>query len=244
MSGYPYSTPAPLPRALLAEDAGKARHRGLVAPLLLAALCLAALALVWVLAELVPSIHLKDAVLLQDFMMRDYGRVDTIAEVLPALLNPVLFTVWGVGLVLVALSRERPRVALAVALIMGLAPLSSEILKPLLAHSHVQVGWTHVGPASYPSGHSTAAAILALSAVLVAPPRLRPLLSAFAVAFALAVGAALLIRGWHMPSDVLGGYLMALLWGFVAVAGVRFSQRRWPSKRARERERERQLTES
>ena len=30
-------------------------------------------------------------------------------------------------------------------------------LKPLLAHSHDQVGYVHIGAASWPSGHSTAA---------------------------------------------------------------------------------------
>ena len=48
--------------------------------------------------------------------------------------------IWGIALVAVALARERPRVALAVALVMALAPLTSETLKPLLAHPHVQLG--------------------------------------------------------------------------------------------------------
>ena len=39
--------------------------------------------------------------------------------------------------------------------------------------------------------------------------------------FALAVGCALLILAWHMPSDVLGGYLVAVLWMALAVAGLR-----------------------
>ncbi len=136
---------------------------------------------------------------------------------------------------LIALARERPRVALAVALVLALAPFSSEPLKLLLAHPHVRIGWTQVGPASYPSGHSTAAGILAMCAVLVAPPRLRPSVAAGAAAFALAVGVALLIRAWHMPSDVLGGYLTAMLWAALAVAGVRASERRWP-RRARDGE--------
>jgi membrane-associated phospholipid phosphatase len=228
-----------MPRAFMAERAGERRRPGVATPLALAAFCLAALALVWVLAELVPAIHLKDAALLRHFVMLDSGRVDTVAAILPMLLNPVLFTIWGVGLVLVAVARERPRVAIAVGLILALAPLSSELLKPLMAHSHVRAGWVLIGPASYPSGHSTAATILALSAVLVASPRLRPLVSAFAAAFALAVGVALLIRAWHMPSDVLGGYLMAMLWAALAVAGVRFSEQRWPSKRSQSRVAER-----
>jgi membrane-associated phospholipid phosphatase len=134
--------------------------------------------------------------------------------------------------VLFALARERPRVALAVAMVMALAPLSAELLKPLLAHPHASIGATQVvNAASWPSGHSTAAAALALCAVLVSPARLRPLIGALGGLFVLAVGAALLIRAWHMPSDVLGGYLLAALWMALAVAALRASQRRWPARR-------------
>ncbi|HEV7529673.1 MAG TPA: phosphatase PAP2 family protein [Solirubrobacteraceae bacterium] len=231
MSGYPYTTPAPMPRALMAARADERRRPGLAGPLWLAGLSLLALAVVWVVAELVPATHLRDAVLLHRFVALQETSVNGVAEVLPHLLNPPLFTIWGAVLVLVAIARQRPRVALAVALVLALAPLSSEILKPLLAHPHVRIGYTHIGPPSFPSGHSTAAAILALSAVLVVPRRARFAVGALAAAFALAVGAALLIRAWHMPSDVLGGYLIALAWTALAVAGVRWSERRWPRRR-------------
>jgi membrane-associated phospholipid phosphatase len=218
---------------------GRLSHRrpqrsGAASAMLLAALCVAALALTWVVAELVPAAHLRDAVLLHRFTLLDSGIVNTVAEGLVRLLDPALFTIWGVALVLFALARERPRVALAVALVLGLAPLSAERLKPLLAHPHVQIGLTHIGPASWPSGHSTAAAILALCAVLVSPARLRPLVGALGGVFVLAVGVALLIRAWHMPSDVLGGYLLAALWMALAVAALRASQRRWPERRRTE----------
>src|SRR5437660_1477546 len=50
------------------------------------------------------------------------------------------------------------------------------------------------------------------------------------IALALGAGCAMLRREWHMPSDVLGGYLMAGLWTALAVAAVRFSERREPSR--------------
>lgn len=230
MSGYPYTTPAPMPRAMLGARAAERRPAGPARALSLAGLCVVAMALVWVIAELVPAAHLRDSILLSHFVARDYGSVHAVAMALPLLLNPALFTIWGVALVLVAISRERPRVALAVALILALAPLSAEILKPLLAHPHVPIGFTHVGAASFPSGHSTAAAILAMSAVLVSPRRLKPVVAALGAAFVLAVSTALLIRAWHMPSDVIGGYLLALAWASLAIAGVRAADRRWPRK--------------
>jgi membrane-associated phospholipid phosphatase len=112
-------------------------------------------------------------------------------------------------------------VALAVAVVMGLAPLTSELLKPLLAHPHVWIPWTDVSEASWPSGHATAAAALALCATLVCTPRRRPLVAALGASYAAAVGCSLLILAWHMPSDVIGGYLVATLWASLAVAGLR-----------------------
>ena len=48
---------------------------------------------------------------------------------------------------------------------------------------------------------------------------------------AVEVGLSLLILAWHMPSDVLGGYLVAVLWMAVAIACLRAAERRWPSRR-------------
>jgi membrane-associated phospholipid phosphatase len=205
---------------------------GAARALMVAAACVLALALVWTVAELIPAVQVKDGVALHDLTLLNGQQVGSVARVLLHLLNPLQFTIWGVVLVLFALARERPRVALAVVAVMALAPLSSELLKPLLAHPHVQVGGTHIGPASWPSGHSTAAAALALCAALVAPLRIRPAVAVLGAAFSLAVGAALLIRAWHMPSDVLGGYLMGIFWMALAVAALRASERRWPSRGA------------
>jgi membrane-associated phospholipid phosphatase len=188
------------------------------------------LALVWALAEHVPAVQWRDAVVLHDFTLLSRPRVDGPALFLLHLLNPLQFVLWGVALMAIALARERPRVAVAVLAIMGLAPLTAEVLKPLLAHPHFSVGGVYIGAASWPSGHATAALALVWSAVLVAPERLRPLVAGIGTAFALAVGCCLLILAWHMPSDVLGGYLLASLWTALAVAVLRAVDRRWPPR--------------
>jgi membrane-associated phospholipid phosphatase len=189
-----------------------------------------ALVLVWALAEHVSALQRRDAVVLHDFTLLSGPRVDRPALFLLHLLNPLQFVLWGVALMAIALARERPRVAVAVLAIMGLAPLTAEILKPLLAHPHISVGGVYIGAASWPSGHATAAVALVLSAVLVAPQRLRPLVASIGAVFALAVGFCLLLLAWHMPSDVLGGYLLASLWTALAVAVLRTVDRRWPPR--------------
>jgi membrane-associated phospholipid phosphatase len=205
--------------------------------LFVAGLCAVGLALTWVLAELVPVTHVKDAVALYDFTRLNRPLVEVPANALLDLLYPPFYAAWGIVLVVVALRRRLPWVALAVVVVMPLAPLSAELLKPLLAHSHDQIGPTHITNASWPSGHATAALALAWCALLVAPPASRRLVATLGAAFSAAVGVALLVLAWHMPSDVVGGYLLATLWAALAFAVLRTFERdgrpRTPARRRR-----------
>jgi membrane-associated phospholipid phosphatase len=197
----------------------------------LAALCVVALAATWLLAEFVPAFQARDESLLYHFAVLGGGGLHATAKVLLYLLDPLLFTFWALALVAIAIARGRPRVALASAVVLALAPISADRVKPLLAYHHVHVARVFNGYASWPSGHATAAAVLASCAVLIAPPRLRVVVALAGAVFVLVTGAALLINAWHMPSDVLGGYLMAALWMALAVAGLRAAERRWPHVR-------------
>ena len=199
-------------------------------PLAAAGLCVLALALLWAIAELIPAARFRDAQVLYHFTLLSRPSVDAVARPLVGSLEATPFTLWAAALVAVALVRRRPRIAVAVVLITTMATLTTEMLKPLLAHPHARFGYVQMGAASFPSGHSTAALALALSAVLVAPARLRPLVAAAGAAFAVAVGCALLILHWHLPSDVLAGYFVAGWWTAVAVAALRAAERRWPRR--------------
>ena len=226
MPGHAYT--APSPRG--SRSVGDRLPPGAAGALRAAGVCTLALALVWAVAELVPAAQVRDALLLRHFTLLGGPHVDTAANALLEVLSPLPLAVWGLALVFYALSRGRRREALAVALVIALAPLSADMLKPLLAHAHARAGTVHIGPASWPSGHSTAALALALCATLLAPARARLYVAVAGGMFALAVGCALLIRAWHMPSDVLGGYLMAALWTALMVAGLRAAERRWPAR--------------
>jgi membrane-associated phospholipid phosphatase len=198
--------------------------------LAVAGACVAALAALWAVAELIPAVQLKDATTLYHFTTLGRPGLDSVAEFLLHLLDPALFILWGVALVAVAIAEERPRVALAVAVVLAFAPVSADLLKPLLAHKHDHVGGAVIGAASWPSGHSTAATALAMCAVRVSPRRLRRPVAAIGAIFVLAVGFSLLMLAWHMPSDVLGGILLSTLWMALAVAALRTSERLRPSR--------------
>jgi membrane-associated phospholipid phosphatase len=195
--------------------------------LLAAAACLAGLVVTGLLAYLVPGAQIRDSASLNSFATLSGPRVDSAAEHIAHLADPGPYAIFAVGLIAVALARGRRRTAVAVALVIVLAPLTSELLKPLLAHAR-PADWlsvdAQVRAASWPSGHATASMTLALCAVLVAPPVLRPLAAVAGGLYALAVSFSILILVWHFPSDVIGGYFSAGMWTLVAVAALR----RWP----------------
>jgi membrane-associated phospholipid phosphatase len=201
----------------------RAPRRGVTPALLLAVLCVGGLVLTWVLAALVTPTHVRDATALYHFTRLDRPAVEVLAKALLGLLEPAFFVIWAVALMALALRRGRPRVAFAVVLVLILAPLSADLLKPLLAHPHAEVAPLYVKSASWPSGHASAAMALLWCALLVAPARLRPAIAVLGIAFLVAVAFSLLILAWHMPSDVVGGYLLATLWAALAVAGLRLT---------------------
>jgi membrane-associated phospholipid phosphatase len=114
----------------------------------------------------------------------------------------------------------RRRQAVAAAVAVASANIATQCLKLLFAHPRAQplLAGSQVGAASFPSGHATAAMSIALAAVIVAPPRLRLTVAPIAAAYPLAVSSSILILGWHFPSDVLGGILVAAAFAFASVA--------------------------
>src|SRR5215218_4414504 len=152
----------------------------------------------------------------------------------------VLFTailLIGFTIIAVALLRRAPRRAVAVTALLAGSAATTQALKPLLAKARFDgqvVGFDHIinpviGAPAFPSGHATAAMSLALATVIVAPRAWRPLVAAGGALFALAVGFSLVALGWHYPSDIVGGYLVATAWCLVTLAGVRMADARWPT---------------
>jgi hypothetical protein len=87
-----------------------------------------------------------------------------------------------------------------------------------------------VAAEAFPSGHSTAIMSLAIAAVMVSPPRIRPLAALVGGVIALTVGLSVVINGSHFPSDVAGGFLLATAWGLVIAIALRWSEARWPRR--------------
>jgi membrane-associated phospholipid phosphatase len=205
-------------------------------PVLAAGAALAGLALLWIAAHAVGAGAHLDIAALQGFTSLEGGRSGPASRLITSLADPAPFALIGVALVLVAAARRRYRTALAVPVILIGANATTQLLKPLMADPRVLDFLDHaqIPAASWPSGHSTGAMSLALCAVLVAAPRWRPAVAVAGAAFAAAVGYGLMTLGWHYPSDVLGGYLVAAVWTLGGVAALRAADARWPERRGRD----------
>jgi membrane-associated phospholipid phosphatase len=209
--------------------------RSVRTPLWVALAGVAALAVVWATALTAAGQWLDDAAL-AGFVALQHGPLTRPADLVAMTADPGPFLLLTLLLVVLALRSGRVRhAALVPAILLG-ASVSTQLLKPALAHERFAtiLGNNQIGPGSWPSGHSTAAMALALCAVLAVPARARPVAAALGGAYAVAVGFAVVLLGWHFPSDVLGGYLMAGTWTAAGLAALRASQARWPARTGRE----------
>ena len=204
-------------------------------PLALVALALltaAAAATVWFAALGIPRGRALDVTAMLTFggvatppLQPSILGVAHLADPAPLLIGTILLT--GI-----ALLRRRPLMALLVPLILGGANLTTQLLKPALADVRlIEVhGVGTVYPGSWPSGHATAAMSLALGVVLVVGPRLRAPAALLGAAYAIAVGYALVALGYHLPSDVLGGYLVAATFTLLGAAALAALEARHPER--------------
>ncbi|HET7305488.1 MAG TPA: phosphatase PAP2 family protein [Segeticoccus sp.] len=115
------------------------------------------------------------------------------------------------GCSLVALARGRVLAALAALGLVAGANVTTQVLKHVVIDRPDLLG-LGIGN-SLPSGHTTAVLSLAMAAVLVAPARVRWLVTLAAALAATLVGAGTVIARWHRPSDVLAATAVCAVWG-------------------------------
>jgi membrane-associated phospholipid phosphatase len=114
---------------------------------------------------------------------------------------------------LAAMQGRRWLAAVAVLAIVG-ANLTTQILKAfVIERSDLLDGLVYPLPNSFPSGHATAAASLAVGLILVAPPVVRAPLGFAAAIVAILFGVATITAGWHRMADAVAGACIAVAWG-------------------------------
>ena len=192
--------------------------------LLWALACFAALIAVGLGAAFSPAVHVIDTEAAAGFVSAAGSELGVLTSRVARLGDPGPYLVIGASLVAVALLRRRLARAAAVVALLVVTGLTTQVLKSSLGHPRAgEILGVELG--SWPSGHSTAAMTLALCAVLVAPRALRGAVAAVGAAFALAVGLGVVVMEWHLPTDVAGGYLVAMGWMLLAVSALRRVER-------------------
>jgi membrane-associated phospholipid phosphatase len=197
----------------------------------LAALAAAGAAGVWLVAFHAPGGRAFDARALQAFAGVLRPPLTPTTAGIAVLADPAPFVIGGLMLVAIALGRRRWLMAAIVPVVLLSANVCTQWLKPALTDQRTIAvdGIDHVYPGSWPSGHATAAMSLGLCLVLVVGPRLRPLAALAGAGYAIAVGYSLVSGGWHLPSDVLGGYLVAAAFTLLGAAALAALERREPA---------------
>lgn len=127
----------------------------------------------------------------------------------------VAFVVLVVGAaVAVAVARRRWLLAVHVAVLVGGANLTTQILKHSVLERPSLIDSIDN---SLPSGHTTVAASAAAVMVLVVPRRVKPVVAVLGAGYTALTGVSTMIGGWHRPSDVVAAIAVVLFWAGVAV---------------------------
>lgn len=148
-----------------------------------------------------------------------YGasRLWTVAEPVLDVISVPFIAIVLVSAMALAVARRRATLALQVAVVMGGANLTTQVLKHwALDRPDHDVGDRLVN--TLPSGHTTAAASVSAALLFVVPRRYRPAAALVGAVYTLATGISTLVGQWHRPSDVAAGVLVVVAWAGVAAA--------------------------
>jgi membrane-associated phospholipid phosphatase len=152
------------------------------------------------------------------------GALTTAAKAISVIATPEVFgPAVLIVLPLILLALRRKLAALMAFCTVGGALALAEVAKKLISESRPPAALQAMAAdsgASYPSGHTAAAAVLAVALVIVVTGAGRRLAAlVLAGGFAAAVAVSRVYLGDHYPLDVIGSVLCALAAGFV-VAGL------------------------
>jgi membrane-associated phospholipid phosphatase len=220
--------------------------RNVKAPLLAAFACALAIVPLAVVTYSFGPAESLDRHLLFD-LRREVGLGHTFAAAFVNLGDLAALLVMLAAVCAIGLGFGRRREVLAAVVLVAGANVTTQVLKVVLQHARTKafehemsMPWS----TSFPSGHTTAAASIAVALLLVVPAGYRLLAAGVGAALTATVGLSVVVLGWHYPSDVVGALLVVATWGLCAVAYLRQRQQRDREIRARRPRQQRRLAVS
>ncbi len=215
-----------------ATTEGGLKWRGLVIGLGLIGL----LACVLVLALIATTVQSKEHDVLDTFASPFFHSL--ASPPLDALMNAATFLGYDITLVPIALAAGvalawagRRREALFLAVALGGSLIVNDAMKLFFHRPRPTLPWAHVLPDySFPSGHSMNSLALGLALSIIAwrlfGPRVGAIAVTAAVLVSLTIGVSRIYLGYHYATDVIGGFLSAILWVAFVVGVFRASRER------------------
>ena len=140
------------------------------------------------------------------------GKLLLIAQPVLSVVSVTFVVVGLAAAMMIALIRLRWGLALQVAVLVGGANITTQLLKyQVLERADLGVPVEQIKN-SLPSGHTTVAASVSVALLLVVPRRLRPVVALAGAAYTAATGISTMAGQWHRPSDVIAAFLVVLVW--------------------------------
>ncbi len=168
--------------------------------------------LLYAVSVLTPFGQLLGDLILTGRPTEDPDRIAAARDVL-GVVSVTTLALAGLAIAAIAVLRRRPWLAIAVLVAIVGANLTTQVLKRLvLPRPNLTPDLPQVYLNSYPSGHATVVAVLALALLVVVPARLRPPVALVGVIGFALTGTSTIIAGWHRMEDVVGAGLVALAW--------------------------------
>lgn len=124
----------------------------------------------------------------------------------------------GAGLAAIGLVRGGFGLAAAVCVVIIGPILTSQVLEGVLERPNLLGTAAYATGNSFPSGHVTLAACMALACIMVVPRGLRTATALLVAVLVAVVGVSTILAGWHRLGDVVGAVLIALAWAAIVTA--------------------------
>ncbi|WRS30874.1 phosphatase PAP2 family protein [Actinomycetaceae bacterium MB13-C1-2] len=207
--------PASAPRySALDEQIRDFSHRVALRRGIIVVIAVILVALLWSLAVTTPTGQLIDTLSMQSVKARlDFG--GPLSESFSSLVSETTVAIAAIIAFGTAVTRRRVPLGVRVLLMLLLANGLTQLLKAVLVRPDLGVGHSLVN--SFPSGHVTVIASIAVALVAVVPLRARGPLALLGFLVTSATSIAVMALSWHRPSDVLGALAIVLLSAMVTL---------------------------